>query len=121
MYWYAMHAVFDAIVKSQAAGICDPRQALRNCTFKMAGKWKECIEDIRVPDTDTRKYRYLELLNQLKVVLISDEEAKKGAAALTVQAGQWGRMIYIVQAIQALVEDQSVGGLVTTTIHCAFM
>ena len=92
------------------------RHALRNCNFKMAGKWKECIEDIRVPDTDTRTYRYLELLNQLKVVLISDEEAKKGAAALTVQAGQciWGRMIYIVQAIQALVEDQSLGGLVTT-------
>lgn len=48
----------------------------------------ERIEDIRVPDTDTRKYRYLELLNRLKVVLISDEEAKKGAAALTVQAGE---------------------------------
>ena len=54
----------------------------------MAAKWRECIEDIRVPDTDTRKYRYLELLNRLKVVLISDEEAKKGAAALTVQAGE---------------------------------
>ena len=54
----------------------------------MAAKWKECIEDIRVPDTDTRKYRYLELLNRLKVVVISDDEAKKGAAALTVQSGE---------------------------------
>ena len=54
----------------------------------MAAKWRECIEDIRVPDTDTRKYRYLELLNRLKVVLISDEEAKKAAAALTVQASE---------------------------------
>lgn len=54
----------------------------------MDAKWRECIEDIRVPDTDTRKYRYLELLNRIKVVVISDEEAKKGAAALTVQAGE---------------------------------
>ena len=61
---------------------------MHNCVREMAAKWRECIEDIRVPDTDTRKYRYLELLNRLKVVLISDEEAKKGAAALTVQAGE---------------------------------
>ena len=60
-----------------------------NCVVEMATtRWRERIEDIRVPDTDTRKYRYLELLNRLKVVLISDEEAKKGAAALTVQAGE---------------------------------
>ena len=77
------------MVSSSKLGHVTRAQVLCNYVVKMAAsRWRERIEDIRVPDTDTRKYRYLELLNRLKVVLISDEEAKKGAAALTVQAGE---------------------------------
>ena len=44
-------------------------------------------DEIVTADNDTRGYRYLKLDNQLKVLLISDPEADKAAAALSVSVG----------------------------------
>ena len=45
--------------------------------------------DIVKSPNDTREYRYLELGNGLKVLLVSDEKADKSAAALTVFRGSF--------------------------------
>lgn len=47
------------------------------------------VRQIEKSPNDTRDYRYLELANGLKVVLISDEKADKAAASLTVFRGSF--------------------------------
>lgn len=43
--------------------------------------------DVIVPQTDARSYRYVELDNRMKVLLVSDPTADKAAAALDVHVG----------------------------------
>ncbi len=45
--------------------------------------------DVRVSPNDDREYRFLTLDNELKVLLISDDEADKSAASLTVFRGNY--------------------------------
>jgi secreted Zn-dependent insulinase-like peptidase len=47
------------------------------------------VQQIEKSPNDTRDYRYLELVNGLKVVLISDLEADKSAASLTAFRGSF--------------------------------
>ena len=47
------------------------------------------VQQIRKSPNDTRDYRYLELANGLKVVLISDQKADKAAASLTAFRGSF--------------------------------
>ena len=44
-------------------------------------------EDIIKPDTDKRSYRALKLKNEMKVLIISDPETDKCAAAMNVHIG----------------------------------
>ena len=57
---------------------------IASCATKVAGP--PPVEIIKSPNDD-RSYRYLELPNQLKVVLITDASSDKAAAALTVFRG----------------------------------
>ncbi len=57
---------------------------IASCATKVAGPLP--VEIIKSPNDD-RDYRYLELPNQLKVVLVSDASSDKSAAALTVFRG----------------------------------
>ena len=52
-------------------------------------KYKQKVVDIQKSETDDRSYRFLELTNGLKVVLISDLEADKSAASMTVYRGSY--------------------------------
>ena len=53
------------------------------------GNYKQKIDDIRKSETDDRSYRFLELSNGLKVVLVSDLGADKSAASMTVYRGSY--------------------------------
>lgn len=41
------------------------------------------------PQIDKKEYKYLELPNGLKVMIVYDEKAQKAEAALNVHAGSW--------------------------------
>eukprot|EP01022_Parablepharisma_sp_SALTPOND_P015525 TRINITY_DN2202_c2_g1_i1.p1 TRINITY_DN2202_c2_g1~~TRINITY_DN2202_c2_g1_i1.p1 ORF type:complete len:1261 (+),score=181.96 TRINITY_DN2202_c2_g1_i1:85-3783(+) len=47
----------------------------------------ERISDIKKPKVDKRQYRYIELPNGLRCMLISDDEVERSAAALDVKVG----------------------------------
>ena len=53
------------------------------------GNYKQKIDDIKKSETDDRSYRFLELSNGLKVVLVSDLGADKSAASMTVYRGSY--------------------------------
>ncbi|CDO94319.1 unnamed protein product [Kluyveromyces dobzhanskii CBS 2104] len=53
--------------------------------YKVLGEDSEFLK----PDLDDRKYRYIQLPNNLKALLISDAEADKAAAALDVNIGSF--------------------------------
>ena len=53
------------------------------------GNYKQKIDDIKKSETDDRNYRFLELSNGLKVVLVSDLGADKSAASMTVYRGSY--------------------------------
>ena len=55
---------------------------------KMAAP-KEQTDQITKSPLDTRDYRYLLLQNDMKVLLVSDNETDKAAAALSVHVGEW--------------------------------
>jgi insulysin len=57
---------------------------IASCATRVAGPVP--VEIIKSPNDD-REYRYLELPNQLKIVLVSDPTSDKAAAALTVFRG----------------------------------
>lgn len=49
---------------------------------------QEVITDFVQPETDSRKYRGLILKNGLKVLIMSDPDADKAAAAMNVNVGE---------------------------------
>ena len=53
---------------------------------------KERLDDITKPDQDERSYRHLLLRNELSVLLVSDGNADKAAAAMDVAVGHASRM-----------------------------
>ena len=53
------------------------------------GNYKQKVDDIKKSETDDRSYRFLELSNGLKVVLVSDLGADKSAASMTVYRGSY--------------------------------
>ena len=53
------------------------------------GNYKQKIDDIKKSETDDRSYRFLELSNGLKIVLVSDLGADKSAASMTVYRGSY--------------------------------
>ena len=53
------------------------------------GNYKQKIDDIKKSATDDRSYRFLELSNGLKIVLVSDLGADKSAASMTVYRGSY--------------------------------
>ena len=53
------------------------------------GNYKQKIDDIKKSETDDRNYRFLELSNGLKVLLVSDLGADKSAASMTVYRGSY--------------------------------
>ena len=53
------------------------------------GNYKQKIDDIKKSETDDRNYRFLELSNGLKVVMVSDLGADKSAASMTVYRGSY--------------------------------
>ena len=53
------------------------------------GAYKQKIVDIEKSETDDRSYRFLELSNGLKVLLVSDLDADKSAASMTVYRGSY--------------------------------
>jgi len=50
---------------------------------------KELLDCITKSPLDTRDYRYLMLQNDMKVLLVSDNETDKAAAAMSVHVGKW--------------------------------
>lgn len=48
---------------------------------------EELTDDIIKPDTDKRNYRALKLKNEMKILIISDPETDKSAAAINVHIG----------------------------------
>lgn len=61
------------------------RRVMRMSNYKVLGKDSEFLK----PDLDDRKYRYIELPNKLKALLIHDPETDKAAAALDVNVGSF--------------------------------
>ena len=54
---------------------------------QLHGAIETSTDDIIKPDTDKRSYRALKLKNEMKILLISDPDTDKSAAAMNVQIG----------------------------------
>lgn len=65
---------------------CESTQVAENSSTKPS---ITSVQEIEKSPNDTRDYRYLELANGLKVVLISDQKADKAAASLTAFRGSF--------------------------------
>ena len=65
---------------------CESTQVAENSSSKPL---ITSVQQIEKSPNDTRDYRYLELTNGLKVVLISDQKADKAAASLTAFRGSF--------------------------------
>ncbi|MDG1231671.1 MAG: insulinase family protein [Pseudomonadales bacterium] len=65
---------------------CESTQVAEDSTSKPS---ITSVLQIEKSPNDTRDYRYLELVNGLKVVLISDRKADKAAASLTAFRGSF--------------------------------
>lgn len=54
---------------------------------EMEGRVKERVDQITKSPLDTREYMFIRLQNDMKVLLISDKDTDKAAAALSVNVG----------------------------------
>ncbi|CAI4047324.1 hypothetical protein N7582_004052 [Saccharomyces uvarum] len=66
---------------------CTPRYYTATAYRKMTANFKTFDLDFLKPDLDERSYRFIELPNKLKALLIQDPKADKAAASLDVNVG----------------------------------
>jgi len=87
---------------------------------------KERVDQLTKSPVDTRDYRFIRLQNDIKVLLISDKDTDKAAAALSVNVGEFNYVVnspckYNMMSLGYMSDPDGIPGLAHLCEHMLFL